>query len=133
MGYSRPGAIFIFWGPSPEQGSESARRVRSEGRARNRSPAQDVEETGIIMAVDIVKSRSRIGIRLTPPSLFSKKLSVGRHLCKSPAAAYLQSRSQAASRISRKGARFRSEAPRNPDIPHDRRPARGKAGCHADD
>ncbi len=89
-----PGPFLFFGGPF--SGASVGKRRPGSLRRSRAEPArrmQDIEEAGIIMAVDIVNARSRIGIRLTPLSLFGKKLSIGRHLCKSPAVAYFESRS----------------------------------------
>ncbi len=86
MGYGRPEANFIFRRPFPE-------RMRRKGRpASTRRPPALKRRAGRkrlgargIMAVDIARVRSGIAIKLTPSSLFCKKLSTGRPFLQNPA------------------------------------------------
>ena len=86
MGYGRPQANFYFWGAlSPQQALQGPAGVdpkvdgeRLAGRKRLGAPR--------IMAVDIARVRSGIGIKLTPSSLFGKKLSNSARFLQIPGA-----------------------------------------------
>ncbi len=79
MGYGRPEANFIFWGAlSREHAAKEPVLDPKVDRAEAPRRAEKAWRAGV-MAVDIARVRSGIGIRLRRPSLFCKKLSIRYH------------------------------------------------------
>ncbi len=79
MGYERPEANFIFRGAlSREHAAKEPVLDPKADRAEAPRRAEKAWRAGV-MAVDIARVRSGIGIKLTPPSLFCKELSIRRH------------------------------------------------------
>ena len=76
-------ATFIFRGPLPPERVANADCVRSEGRPQEKRLARRkrLGKPGI-MAVDVARVGSGIGIRLAPHSPFCKELSTGRDFMK---------------------------------------------------
>ncbi len=73
MGYRRPRGQLIFAAPrfppqAPQRPSSIRRSTGRKASQRGKKPQ--------VMAVDVARIRSGIGIRLTPPSLFCKELSI---------------------------------------------------------